>query len=87
MPRISGFVRGAEPCILMLIMPTIMLTMLIIMLILLSIMLIMLAIELIYQADASCRRPLCFYYYIKEGAADHERDERREKRGSKGKER
>ena len=31
--------------------------------------------------------PSIFFYYIKEGAADHERDERREKRGSKGKER
>ena len=41
MPRISCFLRGAEPCILMLIMPTIMLTMLTILVILLMIMLIM----------------------------------------------
>ena len=40
MPRISCFLRGAEPCIIMLIMPTTMLTMLIIMHSLLMLMLI-----------------------------------------------
>ena len=46
MPRISCFFRGAEPCVLMLMMPTIMHIMLIIMLSLLIIMLIMLTIKL-----------------------------------------
>ena len=45
MPRNSCFLRGAEPCISMLIL----LTMLIIMLILLNIMFIMLTIKLIFS--------------------------------------
>ena len=47
MPRISCFLRGAEPCIIMLIMPTMLLIWLTIMLMLLIIMLIMLTIKLI----------------------------------------
>ena len=47
MPRISCFLRGAEPCITMIIMPTSMLIMLIIMLSLLITLLIMLTIQLL----------------------------------------
>ena len=48
MPRISCFLRGAEPCIIMLIMPNIMIILLTIMLMLLIIsMLIMPTIKLI----------------------------------------
>ena len=47
MPRISCFFRGAEPCIIILIMPTIMLTMLS----LLIIMLIMPLIKLLIMID------------------------------------
>ena len=46
-PRISFFYRGVEPCIIMLMMPTIMLTMLTITLILLISMLMMLTVKLI----------------------------------------
>ncbi len=45
MPRISCLFRGAEPCIIVVMMPTILLTLLIIMLGVLIIMLIMLTIN------------------------------------------
>ncbi len=55
MHRISCFFRGAEPCILMLIMPALMLTMLTFIIILLLSMLIMLTVEL----NISILRTMC----------------------------